>query len=1256
MSSCFSVNAAEDLSVKEILAKSGFKGGLVVQAGIDNASLAAEFGRMTNVVYQGLALDGETLRKVRTKINDAGAYGRSSAIIWDGKALPYADGMVNLFLCAGNLDLDKAEVDRVLAPLGTALVIRDGAVSVHRKPWPEEVDVWTHSRRDSTGNAVSSDRLVGPPRYTQWEAHPRWNHGTKTSAMVSEGGRIYYILADSHFATSSRVWSLIARDAFNGIELWRHELPAWEGAKGGKKVGPAQVNRRLVAVNGRVYAPLKINREICVMDAATGRVLRVLKQTAKCEEFLVSGGVLVALLNESGDVRFWTRLNRKMSIVAFDPEDGKLLWRHSAGKVLPMTLTADNKRVVYHNGTSICSLDLHSGVEQWLSAPTGQKLELMKSHSPDKPGAAENTIFLAPQLAPTMVIYNGVVAFAGGKHINVYSVEDGSELWNAPYASSNYSTPVDLFGFNGALWGPNIEMNLWRPLDDDLGFKGYNPMTGKVQKEVVGHYNYRFQHHRCYQMKAVGNTVLGSRAGIEFLDTETGHLDAHHWIRGSCYYGVLPANGQIYVPPHNCACYIRAKLSGLMSVRSSSARALPIPDAERLQKGSAYGKLKLAGTGGKGDWPTYRHDSKRTGRSEASIGDEMLLGWSTRLPSPLTSPVVAGGRVFIASTEAHRLSCLDSESGKVVWERTLGGRIDSPPTVYMGIVLCGCRDGSVYAFRSVDGALVWRFRAAPENKNIMSRGQLESIWPVFGSVLVVNDTALFAAGKTSYMDGGIRLYGLNVFTGAMQFSKVFYSRDNKGVQTLDAESVDGYLNDILSCDGERVFMRHQALDLQGNPKPGRVTHLHSPDGYLSSDTTTRLLWTYAPSYTSPHQGAFYDLRLSRSLFPSGRIMVEGEDTIYGFGQNHYKKMQVVPGGQFALFAAAKESDVPLDLTAKEYRKLALSGKGQVNFKWWKTIPIYAWALAKSSDVLFVGGARGRSYVTPDALAGDEEGGLLAVSPDDGRIISDMTLPAMPVWDGLAIADNSLFASLANGEVVRLWSLKSGRKGDPLSAETRLKLLPPVKIEKEDGLLGCWRFDEGAGTLARDSSGRGHDAQVQGRWVADGPDKVIETRGRSGSVVIPDASHLQFGNNDFTLSLWLKVENYDARLIGKENFPDNWWVINLTKSGSLELVLGEGRGAGKSMRARTSGTMVKGEWNHIVVSVDRKAGRVIWFVNGNEDSSSPIPKTMKKGMSVVGADISIPSRHKPFKGMIGDFRIYGESLGAERVKKIFSDGR
>lgn len=1243
-----------------ILSESHFDGGLVVQVGLrdpDHALRWTEPSNTTsNTLVDVLVRDREALRRVRRQLREAGVYGRVTARFWNGGRLPYADGMVNLLrVLDKKIKLPEDEIDRVLAPGGTAWTPRGKRLISYQKAWPEDVDQWSHSRYDATGNAVSSDKRVGPPQFIQWEAWPRWNRGVKTSCLVSARGRIFYILDDSHFASTARTWSLIARDAFNGIQLWRHELPSWEGARGGKKVGPAQVHRRLVARGDRVYATLGEDVPVSVLDAATGKVVRVLDQTGGTEEFILSDGVLVALTNTYTDAEIRRGEEQETGLVAVDPETGRMLWEREADRILPLTMAADGKQVVYHDGRVIRSLDLFTGAEKWTSSPTGQDIVTRSRANPDSPGAEESTIILAPQFAPTLIIYEDVVAFAGGCQLNVFSAMDGHELWRSEYAASNYSVPVDLFGFGGSLWGPDRKMNMWRPLDDNLDVNAYDPLTGSMENRVEGDYGFRFQHHRCHQMKVVDNKVVAARAGIEFLDTETGELVGHHWVRGSCYYGILPANGLLYVPPHNCACYVRAKLSGFMALKSSETppRALKIRDDERLQRNTADGTIGDAdGKIMPGDWPTYRHDMGRSGCAGTAVGTDLLLGWQADLGQGLTSPVVAGGRAYVASREAHQLQALDTSSGEVVWKVGFNARIDSPPTVHEGLVLCGCRDGTVHALRAADGQRVWRFRASPGQRLIVSRGQLESAWPVHGSLLVVDGTAYFAAGKSSYLDGGIHLYGLDVKTGRKQIDQVLWSRHPDGSERIDEQSVDGYLNDVLSSDGERIFMRHQILNLAGRPQPGRVAHLHSPDGFLSSDTTTRLLWTYAPLYTSPHQGAFYDLRLSRALFPSGRILVEDRKTIYGFGQNHYERMRVQPGGTWALFAARKENDVPLDLSAREYRKLALSGEKSVNFRWWKRIPIHVRALTKTENVLFAAGPRGRGLASQAALDGRAEAILLAVSPEDGEILGEMSLPSTPVWDGMAAARGNLYLTLANGQMLCLWDADSGRPGTSLSAAGWGVDLPPVKVAAEPDLLGRWRFDEGEGRLARDCSGRGHHADVTGRWAQEDGETCLVTEGVSRAAVIPDSPHLHFGNDDFSLALWVKVDNHDVRLLGKEDFPENWWVINLPKDGRAELVLGEGRGPKQSVRAKTSVALPTDVWNHLVAVVDREAGEVRWFVNGSLDSRHPIAKTMSEGLHAAGSDIAIPSEYKPFRGRVSDFRVYGCAVEGRRVREMY----
>jgi hypothetical protein len=311
-------------------------------------------------------------------------------------------------------------------------------------------------------------------------------------------------------------------------------------------------------------------------------------------------------------------------------------------------------------------------------------------------------------------------------------------------------------------------------------------------------------------------------------------------------------------------------------------------------------------------------------------------------------------------------------------------------------------------------------------------------------------------------------------------------------------------------------------------------------------------------------------------------------------------------------------------------------------------------MVQTKDVLFVAGPRGAALTSEAALEGGAEASLLAVAPDDGRVLAEMTLPAAPVWDGMAAAAGNLYIALTNGQLLCLWSVDSGRPGTPLSPAAWRAVLPPVETAEEPGLVGRWRFDEGAGMLARDCSGHGHDAEVFGRWATGDFGTCLVADGVPRAAVIPDAPHLHFGNDDFTLAFWVKVDGYGTRLLGKEAFPQNWWVINVLNNGRAELVLGEGRGAGRSVRPTTEASLATDAWSHLVAVADREAGEVRWYVNGQLDSCHSIPDTMTGGLHAEGRDITIPSAHKPFRGLIGDLRIYRQALTPERVQERFQE--
>ena len=198
--------------------------------------------------------------------------------------------------------------------------------------------------------------------------------------------------------------------------------------------------------------------------------------------------------------------------------------------------------------------------------------------------------------------------------------------------------------------------------------------------------------------------------------------------------------------------------------------------------------------------------------------DGIKKRWQAKLSGRITPPVVADGRLLVAEKDTHTLRALDAKTGRDLWQFTAGGRIDSPPTIFGPVVLFGAADGWVYCLRASDGAEVWRFMAAPRDRRVTAFGQVESAWPVHGSVVVQEDAtskpprpvAYFSAGRHSFLDGGIRVYGLDPLTGeVLHEARLDGPRPDPFTEAGGAGYMDGAKSDLLVSDGADLFLHQE---------------------------------------------------------------------------------------------------------------------------------------------------------------------------------------------------------------------------------------------------------------------------------------------------------------------------------------------------------------------------------------------------------------------------------------------------------------
>lgn len=1044
---------------QKLLQAAGVQGGLVVHVGCGDGKLTAALRANDRYLVHGLDADAKHIAAARQHIQSLGLYGKVAVEQWDGQRLPYADNLANLIVVGGPLSVSREELLRVLCPGGVAVFLSDdkGPRIADRlvKPWPKEIDQWTHFLHDAGNNAVASDTRVGAPRSLQWSAPPLWlrSHETPSGvqAMVCGGGRLFYIFDEGLIGiTDQRLperWALLCRDAFNGKLLWRRPLESWgwpQWAKqtfanadwttiaGGRTVVPNENQRRLVVDGQRLYATLSYNAPLSILDAATGKTLATVAETAPARQILVADGVAVVHSQTAISGAAKRKGNATTAapgeLIAVNGQTGTVLWRRDLSGLQDLMLAIDRSRVIYLEGSSLAALDLRSGQELWRVEPQAKNLR-------------------------TLVARDGLIVMRSANALSAYDGADGRRLWQTPILGSIGIADPDLFVVNGVVWpgvtAVNDQQELERQGDNVLAI-GYDLRTGKERKRLfAADVLSPEHHHRCYRNKATDRFVITSMEGAEFIDLQGTDHSQNNFVRGACRLGMMPCYGMLYVPPDQCFCQPGAKLLGFTAL-TSDAPAVPISDAQRLERGPAYGTVSDLKEISKSDWPTYRHDPARHGTTPASVGPAVQVDWRVRLGGRLSAPVAVGDRVYVAASDTHTIHALDLRNGKAVWQFVAGGPIDSPPTIAGGLVLFGSADGWVYCLRAADGALAWRFLAAPCVKRMVCFDQLESSWPVHGSVLLRDGVAYVAAGRSTYLDGGIRLYGLEPATGKLLHQTTLSGPlpDGQTVKRDVAFFARGANSDVLVAEGEAIYMRQkrltpalqevaaEVLSSKGEADVGR--HVFSTAGLLDDSWYNRTFWMYANRWPG--------FQLANQAPKSGQLLVVDEANTYAvsvfYRRNRHTTM-FFPGKEGYLLFADKNSTEPQIvgepgarqpvawLPQSDYQ--ASNGLRRLDSEafgvdkgigytraepplWTLWLPVRIRAMVKAGDTLFVAGPPDE-FDAADPYAsfeGRQGARLVAVSAKDGKQLAERKLDAPPVFDGLIAVPGKLLLALEDG--------------------------------------------------------------------------------------------------------------------------------------------------------------------------------------------------------------------------------------------------
>ena len=264
--------------------------------------------------------------------------------------------------------MPEAELMRVLVPGGR--LVREGPNGWKKtaKQVPDGLDEWNQFLHGADNNGVSLDD-VGPPQRLRWHDTPEYGRSKALSPsftnMVSADG---VLLTIEDRATTEDInapvdYYLVARDGFNGIELWKRPMEQWSGWQTDSiKSIPTQQQRCLAAVGRHVYVCSGFGGPVRAYAIRTGAERQVYEHTKGTTEFAIDGNVLYVIKGTPYKLPRATEAADRAELCAIDLEKGTVLWSHAiADEYTGGTFAVKGSRVVYHSASGVTCLDSASG-------------------------------------------------------------------------------------------------------------------------------------------------------------------------------------------------------------------------------------------------------------------------------------------------------------------------------------------------------------------------------------------------------------------------------------------------------------------------------------------------------------------------------------------------------------------------------------------------------------------------------------------------------------------------------------------------------------------------------------------------------------------------------------------------------------------------------------------------------------------------------------------------------------------------------
>ncbi len=928
--------------------------------------VSAQIAKKSEMLVFNILSDVTTLKKLKVVMNDEKITGQLQADIASFEILPFVDNTVNLLVIEDlKIKINESEIQRVVAPEGLICKWNGTKYLFSKRKRSDGMGTWKHPFGDLGLNRKGDDKLVPlAPKL-------RWQDGVPVNFNTWSACRAYVINERYCFTLGSteeenlnnlnpyknkKDLYLSARDAYSGLPLWKINC---------KEIEPKSnlnANSQYPLVTNSEYVFSYKEGSVFAAKCATGEIDKLFKVAYPSNNLLLKDSILV-----SSGVKKVVSYGLRCPWISQVDNDGKLE---------VFDIITKNKLWEKNGAFKKIAIDgdkLFTLTNFWPKAPPKGK-----SFTPNIKTIAKVSAYdlktgkvlwestdasFVDEQGPSITCGSGVVVISRynkAKGISVLSGDTGELLWEKIYESKKKKSVFWVSIIDGELWfeGKVFELKTGKKLRDSIDL-----VLGMcVPPTILDH----------LVTLGKGSKVVSRKNSKKPTVIESS--------RAGCVEGFAPANAMFYTPQNKCKCFPH-NLPGFIALGSApDTKAEDFLKERKIVKGDAFNKVEKANIE-KNAWSILMGNIERNNKAEISVSDKLKVLWKTeaveqrhnplskvwkaRSKNIISAPTTGYGKIFVADIEQGKIIAVNAETGKKEWEFSAEGRIDMPPTIADGMAVFGCRNGWVYALRASDGVLVWKSFIAPMDLKLVSFGQVESLWPAPGSVLIKDGIIYATAGKTSEDNGGLAVMAFDLLTGKQKWARSV----GKGFRRQ---------NEILAFKDNSLFLRKMKINPdngEGKIPKSKWEDSHTLAGVADSE------WTNQSSKRSGN------ILIGGILF---QIVIEKEDIVYGI--MHYKGIKCL--------AIKKEK------TKKRRPK--------------KDRCIWMITANKSDSYTSMSLLNNNIVLGGRVIEGGKANGIVdIIDASNGKSLQKIKLNSHPVFQGIAPLNDKLFVVLNDGSIVCL---------------------------------------------------------------------------------------------------------------------------------------------------------------------------------------------------------------------------------------------